>query len=342
MTAKPTIEAPTPPIAAPPLPLETTAIVRTRLTRAEAEEKYGKQRGMVWDEEEQAWIPLGQAVVQDQLARPMDLERELERFDKNRKILLQFIARYLEEAKYDDRGYPIAGQLNDYYKVPGAAAEQKALTKRGGSKLAQLFRWARGTPELVQQDISKDGVSVTVKVPLWTHLSTPAGAGLSACSTAEAGFRTIGARKKYGARFNDQKKEIEPPDYRAALNDVVARAGKRAFVQAVIVSAAAEEIFSVAVEDEPPPAPGGKPEDREPPPPKESEGGARLPKSKFGAHGGKLISEVPADALVRIAQWMRKEAKHPEAWAPLAGAIDLELDQRLRDTLDGEDDDLPF
>ncbi|KKK94964.1 hypothetical protein LCGC14_2677540, partial [marine sediment metagenome] len=80
------------------------------------------------------------------------------------------------------------------------------------------------------------------------------GSAISSCSTAESGFQSVGAKRKYGGHYQQEHGdwiEKKAPDFRAALNDVTARARKRALVQAVIVATCTDEIFEGAREDEP-------------------------------------------------------------------------------------------
>lgn len=278
----------------------------------------------------------------------VDLRQNLDTFKKNRDVVLEFIrSEYFEEAEYDDKGNPIPGKLGDYYKVAGDP-NQKALTKRGASKIKQLFRWHRGAARRVAGDESKEYCSSTVEVPILDQYGRSVGAGIGSCSTAEKRFQSIGSIKKYGGWADWPKGAKQPtvtraPDYRAALHDVTSIATKRADTQATIVAAALEEAFTGTTEDE---GRDEKLEEREPAQFPGQPPVARLPKGKFGKHAGKPVAEVqPTEDLVQIRDWMRgkgkKAAKNPAAWAPLADAIDLELDTRSQEPVD-PDDDLPF
>src|SRR2546425_1206825 len=112
--------------------------IHQRLSPAEAQAKGRVPPGMVWDEDTQTPVERGFAIERAQLERPLDLARQLESWRKNRETLVAFVRDYLEEASYDDKGYPVPGQVRDFYKIPGAPT--KALTKRGSEKLANLFR----------------------------------------------------------------------------------------------------------------------------------------------------------------------------------------------------------
>jgi len=279
------------------------------------------------------------------LAQPLDLQKNLEAFKANRDVVMQFIkGDYFEEAEYDGKGDLIPGKLGDYYKIAGS--EQRALTKRGASKVKQLFRWHRGAAKHVSGEETKAYCSATIEVPILDQYGRTVGAGIGSCNTAERRFTSVGSIKKYSGWAEWKKGEKQPtvtrePDYRAALHDIISIATKRADTQATIVAAALEEIFTAATEDEPREE---KKDEREPAqfpgrPPE-----ARLPKGKFGQHGGKLVSEVqPTADLVKIREWMKGGkggTKAPKAWEPLADAIDLELDSRNQEA--PADDDLPL
>jgi hypothetical protein len=261
------------------------------------------------------------------------------------------VAQYLEEAEYDAKGYLVAGKLHDYYRVPGTTT--RALTKRGGEKAAKLHRWAKGETVLVAHDETPAYTSATVRVTLLDQFRRPCGSAVSSCTTAEAGFRSPNARRKYGAVYRgrgDQAEEVQPPDYRAALNDVVARAGKRAFVQAVIYAAALDEIFTVADEwqeeqaqqgakvsaaqtgSQAPPA-ASKPAPAAPTAsdPVKREGGYRPPlKGRRVTHlpfGSRMaLADMTNDDLAKAADWCRRKGK----FGDVVEAIDLELDNRHR------------
>src|SRR5712691_6066601 len=218
--------------------LEERALKERHVTAAEAQAKGFVPPGHAWDEETQQATPRGFALERAQLERAIDLGGHLEDWKRNREQLLTFVRNYLEEASYDGKGYPLQGQVRDFYKVPGAG-ETKALTKRGAEKLGTLFRFGKATTEIVARTETADYVSATVQVTLVDQYRRPIGSAVSSCSTAEAGFRSVFAQKKYGAKIAKEKDGSfvvkTPGDFRAALNDVVARASKRAYVQAVIV-----------------------------------------------------------------------------------------------------------
>ncbi len=313
--------------------------VSRRLTAAEAEDKYGKQPGQVWNEEQQKFIALGTAIAIEQLDKPLDLAKNLQAFESNRKAVVAFIqGEYFEEAKYDEKGDLIAGQLGDYYKVPGSTS--KALTKRGASKIKQLFRWARGAARRVDGQETKEYCSATIEIPIIDHFGRVVGAGLGSCNTAERGFTSANAIKKYGGWCEYEKgkppKVTREPDYRAALHDVVSRATKRADTQATIVAAALEEIFTVAREDEP-----KEKDDTEPVPVYPGQPAAapfRFPKAiataEFKHLAGKLIDDpaISVGDLTALALWCRNtKTKDPTALDRIRTAVDEELEQRRAD-----------
>jgi hypothetical protein len=291
--------------------------VSRRLTQEEAHDAGLIPRGQAWDEEQQTAVPIGMLIEREQLERPLDITAQLSTFQKNRTAILKFVKDYLVEAEYDSRNAPIPGKVGDYYKVPGS--EQKALTKRGASKINQLFRWSRGAARQVAATETKEYCSATIEVPLVDQYGRIVGAGVASCNTAESGFQGA-AVKKYGGwgEWKDKRFTISrPPDYRAAQNDVVARAAKRASVQATIVASAIEEIFTAAPEEE-------------------REGAAtvqtsaaRLPDSKrLGDHSGRLVTEVATEDLRELAVRMKAKMTDPDTWQPVLETIELELDRR--------------
>ncbi len=315
--------------------------VRVRLTAAEAQAQGLVPLDHVWNEDLQTAEPRGMAVERAQLERPMDLAHQLSSWQRNRVQLVSFAHQYLEEASYDAKGSPIAGQLRDYYKVPGGG-EIKALTKRGAEKLGTLFRFGKATTEIVGRTETPEYCSATVQVTLADQYRRPIGSAVSSCSTAEAGFRSVFAQRKYGAVISKKDGEWvvkQPGDYRAALNDVVARASKRAFVQAVIVATAADELFTAAEETESkPPDPD---EAREPTPAAPQPTGPTLPNAKaLKQYAGKPLATLAPDVLIKIAVTLREKSKNPQTWAPVIEAIDNELERRRVELMADEDEDL--
>lgn len=276
------------------------------------------------------------------IAPEATLADRLAQFKIDRDAVLTFVKEYLVEAEYDDKGNPIAGKLGDYYKVHGS--EQRALTKGGASKVKQLFRWHRGAARHVDGRQDKDYCSATIEVPILDRYGHTVGAGIGSCNTAEYRFRSVGNIKKYGGWAEKGKggppKVTKEPDYRAALHDIISIATKRADTQATIVAAALEEVFTGTTDDE---GRDEKPEEREPAEHPGRPVEPRLPKGKFGKHGGKLLAEVPTADLGLILEWATKRAKSPKVWAPLARAVERELEVRRHDEEPVDpDDDLPF
>lgn len=320
-----------------------TSTVNERLSRAQAQE-----RGLIpphhrWDEELQQPIPIGMAVAAEQLERPVDLEQNLASFDRNRRTLMNFVAKYLQEAEYADgkgkerKGSLVPGKLHDYYKVPGS--DNKALTKLGAEKLCQLFRLGRGSSRVVACVETKEYVSATVEVVLTDQYRREVGSAVGSASTAEAGFRSVFAQKKYGATL---KKEPDgslvvdtPADFRAALNDVIARANKRAFVQAVLVASSADEVFVAGEEAEHKPGP----EEQERPKETAPAAGPLLPNAPaLKQYAGKPIRELATAELSKIHAALRTNGK--AIWQPVIDALAEELDRRSQDALAQNQEDL--
>jgi hypothetical protein len=275
--------------------------------------------GMVRTEDGEL-VPRGEDLMAAALEREPDLERQLQVWQRNRTTVVRFTQQYLTESEYDNKGYPVPGKVGDYYKVPGAPT--KALTKRGGEKVAQLLRFAKGATKVVNMTETAEYVSATVEVTLTDQYRRPVGSAVSSCSTAEPGFRSPMARKKYGARSKrdgDQWVETAPPDYRAAVNDIVARAGKRAFVQAVIVAGALDEIFTAAEDTEEAPTPTA---------PATTRGDllTHLPFKK----DQRAIADLDDAELVKVVDWCRDKGKYPD----LIEAVALEQERRRQ----GEDE----
>jgi hypothetical protein len=260
-----------------------------------------------------------QEVLAEKLSQPADLTHALEVYDRNRKALMKFIGNHLEEASYEEKNgkqLPKAGEMRDFYAIPGATT--KALTKLGAEKLGQLFRFARGDTQVTHQVCTKELCEVRVKVTLVDQYRREAGSFESACSSQERSFQA--AKGKYDG------------DFRAALNDVVARASKRAFVQAMIYSTATDEVFQAGAEPEEQRAESETTTTA-------SETAPRLPAKKFGKWAGARIADVPTPDLEKIYKFCTKDAKNPKTWEPIAQAVADELDGRR---VDETDDDLPF
>lgn len=289
------------------------------LTVAEAQARFLVPLGMAWDEEQQKPIPRGEAIELAKLDKPLDLEQNLQQYAMVRTQLLKFVGEQLVEAEYNEKGYPVSGKLGDYYKLP--TYDKKQLTKSGSQKISSFFRFFAGPVTLVSQTREKDYCDATVSIVLLDHFGRTVGSAISSCSTAESGFQGIGSKRKYGGHYAKEDgrwAEKKAPDFRAALNDVTARARKRALVQGVIVATCADEIFEAAKEDEP----------------ERKEHSTDLPaKMLIGKLKGTKLTEIETDTLMKCAKWCREHDKYER----LAEACELLVDQR-RETLEDGDE----
>jgi len=250
-------------------------------------------------------------VLAERLAEPEDLQRQLDAYDRNRKTLMTFIGRHLEEASYEEKNgkkLPKAGEMRDFYAVPGAST--KALTKLGAEKIGSLFRFKRGDTQVTHQVCTKELCEVRVRVTLVDQYHRPAGSFESACSSQERSFQF--AKKKYD------------DDFRAALNDVVARASKRAFVQAMIYSTATDEVFQAGAEPEEQRAEATAPVER-----------FRFPKQiktpEFAGLAGLQIDDprIPDGLLARLVEWCKTTKTNDAAGlAHLRAMAEEELERR--------------
>ena len=313
-----TRKEPTPPRAGavkprpPPAP-PSGVVVAERLTAAEAQAQFLVPIGMAWDEEQQKPIPRGEAIELAKLDKPLDLEQNLQQYAVMRKQVLKFIGEQLVEAEYDSKGYPLPGKVNDYYQLPNY--DKKQLAKVGAEKISSFFRFFAGPITLVSQTREKDYCDATISIVLLDHFGRTVGSAISSCSTAESGFQSIGAKRKYGG-FYERAVEKKAPDFRAALNDVTARARKRALVQAVIVATCTDEIFEAAKEDEP-----------------ERKTSTDLPtKMTIGKFKGTKLVQIDTDTLMKCAKWCRENNKHEK----LAEACELIVDERRENLENGD------
>ncbi len=288
------------------------------LTAAEALAQFKVPIGCAWDEEQQKPIPRGEAMELAKLDKPLDLEQNLKAYAVMREQVLKFIGQQLVEAEYDSKGYPLPGKVNDYYQLPNY--DKKQLAKVGAEKISSFFRFFAGPIDLVSQAREKDYCDATVSIVLLDHFGRTVGSAISSCSTAEGGFQGIGSKRKYGGYYikeNGRWVERNAPDFRAALNDVTARARKRALVQAVIVATCTDEIFEAAKEDEP--ERKERPDD--------------LPtKMTIGKFAGTKLRQIDTDTLMKCAKWCREHDKHEK----LAEACELLVDERRQNLEDGD------
>ena len=156
-------------------------------------------------------------------------------YRERRQALLRFIKTQLVEAEYGDRGRIV--RINDYYKVPGT--NRLALSKKGAESIGDHYRYKVAYASTVDSVLQVDFVMVRSAMTL--HRSNViVGASEAAATSAEASFQK--AKRKYlvGGKV----------DWRAAYNDVLSRAQKRAYVKALIVACAASDILEVAGETE--------------------------------------------------------------------------------------------
>lgn len=255
--------------------------------------------------------PLSLVLRNEAILAGEDLEKRLARVAKDNKIVRRFIAEQLVECEYDKKGYPLKGKMHDFYTLPNY--DKKCPTKQGAEKLAAFANLRRAKTYTVARECSKEFSMAEVQVELVDKFGQPAGSGDAAATTAESSFQ--GATKKYGG------------DWRAAYNDVLARAGKRAFVQAVIYATATDDIFDSTGEVAKQAEAAGIDEEADATRP-------RFP-AKFGNVSGQYLDEQTDETLIKIALWCRKEAKNPKAVAPIAEAIDEELERRRADTEQG-------
>ncbi len=281
--------------------------VGTRMTRAEA----GNKPGHAWDEDLQEWVPLGEMVQREKLNAPVNLAENMQQFVEQRKHILKFVSEQMVEAIYDQKGNPVAGQMGDYYMVPGSG--KKALTKKGGENLSHFFRIFAGPVALESQEKTKEYVDATVSMTLLDHLGRIVGSAVSSCSSAEKRFQSFGSKRKYGGVYNNsQQKWTIAPDFRAALNDVTAMARKRCFVQAVIVATATDEIFEMATD---------RPETKEEAAAEEQSQPKHMP---VGKYKGVALRDVPEANLLECIKWCGAVDKRQS----LHEACQMELERR--------------
>lgn len=306
----------------------STSVVKQRMTKDEAQTAGVVPLGHVWDEQTQQPIPLGAAIEIAAQERAADPGVMMKAFDDTRTMILQFVREKMQAAEVDQKGYLVEGKLHHFYVVPSST--RKALTKTGAELLASLFRLQRSRSEVTNSVETAEYVSARVHCELVDRWGKAAGAHEGACSSAEPAFRSPGARKKYGAQGKwegpqGDKEWVEKvgPDYRAALNDIVAKAGKRAFVGAVIVATATDEIFEVPQDD----GSGGN-EDEDHGQERSAETGHR-PQVVGVTFNGKPVSALTMAELERYRKRLTDLPEHQ--WDKHREALDVELDARRTD-----------
>jgi len=313
---------------------EPTAVVHARLTTQQA--GIAPMPGDVWSEDLQRFVPLGQQFAIDREKREADPAYQLVQYDERRTALLGFIEGKLLEAEYERTGYPVKGAMHDFYRLPDY--DLKTVTKGGASKVANLLRFRVGKKRVTSATFTADHGSARVMVELVDADGRPVGAHEAACSTAEKGFQSPGVRCKYGAKWERDDKgkflrELDPPDYRAAENDVVSRAGKRAFVGALIVAASLEEVFDLELSTD---AAGEEGTERpQAPAPAKAAKPARTdgPRMAFRESKGQPLASIDAAELVKVRDWCEK--KDATKWSKFIGEINDELESRRTATADG-------
>lgn len=287
-----------------------------------------------WDEHLQEAIPVGMAIHRDRIREEaesgIDEEKALKAFAKTRDATLKFVASQLVEAEYYPethsdrykRGMPVPGKMHDYYRLPGYAA--KVLTKQGSEKVAQFFGLKRVEASTTIVECTKESVIVTARVRFTNRWGDVAAASEGAASSAESSFRF--AAGKYGQRKDRESKAVtEEADFRAALNDVTARAVKRASTAAIVFATATDDIFDTGTVERKAEASGI-----------EDHGAARTEAPRFpndpkifkDLAGEPLTKATPAQ-LTGILKWCKDPArKNPQALMGLIDALSDELDRR--------------
>jgi len=168
---------------------------------------------------------------------------EADEYKRRREALLRFVHTQLTPAELDDRGTLV--KVNDYYTVPGSA--QVALTKKGGELLGELYKYKTLRSGITESEFTADYGFARADVILHRSGIVVGAASASACSLEKTFQR---ASKKY--QLNNKV------DWRAARNDIEARAQKRAYVRAMIQACAASDILAVADEQDEGEAPKGR------------------------------------------------------------------------------------
>lgn len=266
----------------------------------------------------------GQALMRIPAGTPImlpDFRQAIDEFTAMREAVKQFIRDTFVESEYRD-GKPVGGKLGDYYKVPGS--NSFAPTQAGAEKIALLFQLYRGATEVTASTMTKDFCSARVRVTLVGRDGRPRGSGESGCNSAESGFTSWSAKKKYGAKFKKEGREeimVQAPDYRAAENDLISRAGKRAFVQAVRLTAGLDEIFNEMQR---------APVERQVAAPavaiaKDAQG--RRIAMLDGRHQGKLLKDLTTPYLVHVLDQYRQRGLHPDIVEVIEEILDARNDE---------------
>lgn len=163
-------------------------------------------------------------------AHPADLQLAFDRWKDEREIIKRFLLEYLVESEYDEKGRPRNGRMHDYYKLPGK--DDYRPTQVGAEKVALFFGLFKGPTEVHVLSEAKEYVSIRARMTLLDASGRVRGSAEKVGSSAEETFQRASA--KYG----------NPPDWRAALNDIGSRIAKRAYVEAVTITCALGELFN--------------------------------------------------------------------------------------------------
>lgn len=162
---------------------------------------------------------------------------ETDEYTRRRQALLRFVHTQLTPAEMDDAGR--LTKINDYYTVPGSS--QIALSKKGGELLGELYKYKTFKSEITESQFSAEYGYARADVILH-RAGIVVGAASAACTSLEKTFQR--SAKKYMVG------EPLKVDWRAARNDIEARAQKRAYVRAMIGACAASDIFAVMDEQD--------------------------------------------------------------------------------------------
>lgn len=258
-------------------------------------------------------------------AHPPNLSQALERWRDDREYVKRFLLTYLVESDYDDKGRPMKGRMHDYYRLPGKGEPEWKPTAVGAEKVALFFGLFKGPTEVHVLSETKEYVSIRARVVLVDARGLVRGSAEKVGSSAEQTFQA--ASYKYG----------NPPDWRAALNDIASRMAKRAYVEAVSITCALGELFNeIAREKAKQPkgqvtagqqsqstdANGVKRADPQP----DARG---LPTvMPVGAHAGEKLTSLKTEFLKKAREACRGRAEYSK----LADAIDEVLLQRSEGT----------
>lgn len=223
--------------------------------------------------------------------RYRDMATTPDQFKRRRVALMQFIKEQLEPAEMD--GNKLL-RVNDYYKFPGS--DKYGLSKKGAEALGALYRYQVMDAGIVEHKCEKDYCYARAKVTLHRG-GTVMAVREASCSSAEKSFQRSAAKYTCSGK--------KDPDWRSADNDIVARAQKRAYVQAMIAACAASDILESADEIDFSKVEDAEFEDVTESPSPASNGGPTVEQLKRAT---KLLTHksVTADEREKFADWMNK------------------------------------